>query len=267
MKLLSAPASRGMQWLRGGFRVFMKQPLAYSAVFFTAQVGLSVLAVVPVVGGVIAVILLPAITAGYVRATQVVLAEGIPTPSVLLEGLRRPHVVSMLLLGVAYLLIGGLAMGLAHLLDPDFVTRMQQWMQSSSQPGASVPPPDGLASGALLRMGLLLPVALLFWHAPVILVRAGRGVARAVFASALACWRNLGAFLAYGLGWCALLFAVGTLMGLVATLLGQPQLGMLAMFPAFLMFATAFYASLHFTVADCIDFEDDAAATASHDAG
>jgi hypothetical protein len=270
MKLMSVPASRGVQWLRSGFRVFMKQPLAYSAVFFTAQVGLLLISVIPVLGGIVAVVLLPAISAGYVRATQIVLADGTPTPAVLGDALRQPRTLPMLLLGAAYLLAGGLMMGLAHLLDPDFWTQMQQWMQASSQLGGSgtstpaqqPPPPEGMIAGALLRLGLFVPVVLLFWHAPVIVARAGGGVARAVFASALACWRNLAAFFLYGLAWCVLLFVVGAFMGLVAGAIGQPQLGVLATFPIGLMFATAFYASLHFTVADCIDFDDDAVAAA-----
>jgi len=82
-------------------------------------------------------------------------------------------------------------------------------------------------------------------------------VAQALFSSTLACWRNRGAFIVYGLSGMLILVVFGVLAGGLLALLGMPGLVSLAAVPAGLMFSTAFYVSLLFTYQGC--FGDDAA--------
>ena len=97
-----------------------------------------------------------------------------------------------------------------------------------------------------------------FWHAPALVWWQGQGVAKALFSSTLACWRNRSAFLVYGLAWALTIVLFGVVAGSIFALLGAPQMVPLAAIPAGLMFSTAFYVSLFFTYRGC--FGDDAAA-------
>jgi hypothetical protein len=129
-----------------------------------------------------------------------------------------------------------------------------------SQPGVSeeqaLTALDAVRAGMLMRGAMLMPVALLFWHAPVIVHRIGGSAARALFASALASWRNLGAFVVYGLTWLVADLLLSGSIGVLASATGQPQLIMMLVLPAAIVFAAAFYASLHASVHACIEFDE-----------
>ena len=95
----------------------------------------------------------------------------------------------------------------------------------------------------------------MWWH--------GQGVPQALFSSTLACWRNKGAFLLYGLAWASTVGLFGIAAGTLFALLGAPQLIGLAAVPAGLMFSTAFYISLYYSFADCFAQSGDEPSIAS----
>src|SRR4051812_49398724 len=104
MKLNIVPAATGFQWVKLGFRTFLKQPLALAAlVFLYATLGLALL-VLPFVGPVLACALVPVATLGLMAATRVAQESAFPMPTVLFTGLRasRERVRSMLALGALY---------------------------------------------------------------------------------------------------------------------------------------------------------------------
>ena len=61
MRLLTVPASRGVLWVRSGFRVFFGRPLAFAALFASFLFGAMLLLLVPVIGTLL--LSLPAATA------------------------------------------------------------------------------------------------------------------------------------------------------------------------------------------------------------
>ena len=263
MKLLTVPAARGFAWVRAGFRVFAMQPLACCAMFGVFMFSLIVLASFPYIGMLVAFALLPAATVGFVLGTEEILAGRVPTPTLLIKALRGPRerTITLVQMGLVYGVAGFALQVLADWLNPAFNDQFGDLMNSTGVGGGtagdamSAADATGLESGMLLRMVLPVPLALLFWHAPVIVYREGGGLVRALFASAVACWRNLGAFVVYGLSWGALISAASLLIVVVFTLLGQPRLSVIAVVPLVLAFSAGFYASLHFTIADCISFD------------
>jgi hypothetical protein len=281
MKLLTVPAARGVHWMRGGFRVFMKQPLAFTALFMAFLFAVLVLLSLPGFGGLLGLVLMPAATVGFVLASETIEAGRTPSPAVLAAGLRGPRArrVAMLQVGVAYALCAFVAAWLADVIDAgfyeglaDYHRRMAEFMAQADAARATPPDPaqpappgptelqppgDELMGGLLLRLLLPIPLTLVFWHAPVIVYRTGVGAAKAVFASALACWRNRAAFAVYGLSWVVLLMLSGLLTLALLSLVGQQRFAVVLSIPAVLMFSTAFYASLYFTVVDCFDFGED----------
>jgi hypothetical protein len=296
MKLLTVPAARGVHWMRGGFRVFMKQPLAFTALFMAFLFAVMVLLSLPSFGGLLGLVLMPAATVGFVLASETIEAGRTPSPAVLVAGLRGPRArrVAMLQVGLAYALCAFVTAWLADVIDGGFYERMADYhrrmaeflaqadaartappgigvltvegdaarataVPDPAQPGPAEmqPPSDELVGGLLLRLLLPIPLTLVFWHAPVIVYRTGVGAAKAVFASAVACWRNLPAFAVYGLSWVVLLMLSGLLTLALLSLVGQQRFAVVLSIPAVLMFSTAFYASLYFTVVDCFDFGAD----------
>ena len=59
MKLKSVKARQGAQWLRSGFLVFFRRPLAFTALFAAFLFAAFILLWVPAVGGVLLLMSLP----------------------------------------------------------------------------------------------------------------------------------------------------------------------------------------------------------------
>ena len=251
MKLRLVPARQGAAWVRQGFRIFFRQPLAYTALFFLFLFAAFVTASLPVVGVPVLLTLLPAVTLGFMIATQKTVSGGMPLPGVFLVPFRREQgrVRAQLQLGAAYAVLSILVMLLADALDGGSMEALHEAMGN----GEDRPPVDeaALQWSLLLRFALALPVSLLFWHAPALIHWGGTAPMQSVFYSAVACWRNRGAFAVYFLSWAGVVALFAVALTLVMLLFGLPQLAALAAMPAALMFTTVFYASLYFTFVDC----------------
>ena len=77
-----------------------------------------------------------------------------------------------------------------------------------------------------LSMLLYLPLSLLFWHAPGLVHWHGVPPVKALFFSIVACMRNFGAFLVYGLGWLGVFLLGGLVVSIVSALLAVAGLGL-----------------------------------------
>ncbi|WP_157991481.1 BPSS1780 family membrane protein [Caldimonas tepidiphila] len=259
MKLRLVPPRQGVQWVRQGFRVYFRQPLAYTALFFLFLFGAFLLASLPLVGMPVLLMLLPAVTQGFMIATQKTVSGGMPLPGVFVVPFKRDkgRARAQLQLGLAYTAISVLVMFLADALDGGSLEALQESIGNGESGGTAQPQAPAMEFGLLLRFALALPVSLLFWHAPALIHWGGASPLQSIFYSAIACWRNLGAFAVYFFAWIGVIGLFTILLTLTMSLLGQPQLAAVAAMPAALMFSTVFYASLYFTFVDC--FEQDPA--------
>lgn len=254
MKLRLVGASRGALWVRQGFRVFFRQPLAFTALFFLFMFAAFVVVTLPWVGGLAMLAMLPVVTLGFMIATRESLLGRFPLPGVFIAPFRhgREHTRSLLILGVAYALASLAVMSLADWLDGGSVSALQESMARGEATREMMDDPR-VQSGLMLRLVLTVPLSLLFWHAPALIHWGGATPAKAVFFSVVACWRNKWAFLVYALTWSVIVGLFGVVATLFFSLLSAPQLVSLAAFPAALMFSTVFYVSLYFTFVDCFE--------------
>ena len=82
MKLNVVNARTGSKWVRQGIRVFWKQPIAMSGLFFLFMAIMSLSALLPIVGSFIALALLPAATLGLMAASREVDLGKFPMPTI-----------------------------------------------------------------------------------------------------------------------------------------------------------------------------------------
>jgi hypothetical protein len=257
MKLRSAPALEGFVWMRSGVRLVLSQPLGLAALLGVMVFGLGLLLMLPWVGPLLVSVMLPALSAGWVHTSEQVLAGARPSPSLLLAPLRLPQRKALLQLGGLHALAVMLMLVLADLIDPG-LGDMWEMLHAANDDESTASAMQALRGGLVLRLAMLTPVALLFWHAPVLVHREGSGVAKALFASTLASVRNVGAFFVYGLSWLLADLLLSATLGLLLGALGLPQLALMIAVPVAMLFSAAFYASLHASVHGCIDFGDTA---------
>jgi hypothetical protein len=245
VKLNIVPARTGVQWVKLGVQTFFKQPLALAGLFFMYMAAVLVLTQLPVIGVLLGGMMVPAATLGLMAATEEATKGRFPMPSVLLSAFRagRQRVRAMLVLGVAYTVASMLVTALAGLLAGNPAP-----IPSPPAGGAETAP--AMDAGVLVALVLHVPLFVLFWHAPALVHWHGVSPGKSLFFSAVACMRNLGAFLMYGATWAGVFLAVAFVMGTLGLMLGGNAVARSVMMPVALLMAAMFSTSIYFTFRD-----------------
>jgi hypothetical protein len=262
LKILDASARDGAAWVSRAFALFLKKPLAFSALFALFLFAALVLLVLPYIGPLLLLMALPLLGLGYMIAARSALAGGPVHAGQLLEPLRGGSDTALarrkqlLLLCGLYAACTALVMLASDALDGGAFERLQILLASARDAAKQkeldeLLADSGLLQGLLLRLGGTALLSIPFWHAPPLVWWQGQGVAQSLFSSTLACWRNRAAFLVYGLAWTLTIVIFSLFAGGAFALLGAPQLVPLAAVPAGLIFSTAFYVSLLFSFEGC----------------
>lgn len=256
MKLNIVPARTGLIWVRLGIQTFWRQPLAMSGLFFMFMAMLSVVTVVPLIGVVLALVLLPAATLGLMVGTEQASQGKFPMPSVLISGFRTgaQRMRAMLVLGALYA-TGFLGlMGLSALIDGGQFASLyliggkiteEVVMQGSFQ------------AAMWVAMALHTLLSLLFWHAPALVHWHGVPPVKSLFFSAMASYKNFGAFAVFGATWAGLLMLAAIVVSLIASLLASPALAVMLLLPVALVIMAMFFSSIYFTFRDSFTATDD----------
>jgi hypothetical protein len=244
MKLNVVPPRTGLAWVKLGVRTFLRQPLALAGLFFMYMAVVLVISFIPVVGPLVGGMLVPAATLGLMAATAEAATGKFPMPTVLISAFRagRQQARSMLVLGLVYAAGSLLATGLGSLV------------------GDPTPAPSGeprLDISMLVTLLLHAPLFLMFWHAPALVHWHGVTPAKSLFFSTVACWRNMGAMLVYGMAWMGVFLAVGIVLTLLGAMAGGATAARAVMMPAALLMAAMFSTSIWFTFRDSFAADPD----------
>jgi len=261
MRLKTVPARQGAVWVRQGFRAFFQRPMAFAALFAAFMFVVFVLALLPYIGSLLLLALLPLVSLAFMLATRVAIGGGLPTPQVFIAPLRAeaPRVRSMLWLGLTYAVATFVVIWLSESVDGGAFEALMNALpaaQTAPDTVAEKLAAPGLAWGLILRFGLAGLLSVPFWHAPALVFWDGQRCPQALFSSTLACWRNRGAFVVYSLTWFALIVTFGLVGSMLFAAIGSPQLFAVAGVPISLLITTVFYTSLYFTFADCFSADE-----------
>lgn len=254
MKLKLVKASQGLVWVRQGLLVCRQQPLGYIGLLgLFATLSFVMVMALDEAGAILLLMAAPVMWMGFMLATRRVMTGERITPDVLIEAVRRPDTPrrEFALLGAAYVLAFLIARTLAQWLGPD-PAALDELVKNSKDTAELMANPM-MQQSLLTSMLMVLPVSLLFWHTPALVLWTHAKVGKAVFFSAVATWRNIGAFAVYGLCWAGLFIAVASVASFVAVLLPVPVLANALVMAAIMWVVAAFYASLYFTVVDCFE--------------
>ena len=261
MKLNIVPARRGVQWFKLGVRTFFKQPLALSGLFFMFMAGMSLLTLVPVIGNVLALALLPGATLGLMAATEETTKGKFPMPTVLLSAFRagRQQLRAMGILGLLYALGFLLVLAISATVDGGKFAHL--YLIGGTMTEDTLREAD-FESAVMLAMVLYVPLSLLFWHAPALVYWHGVSPVKSLFFSMVACARNFWAFTVYSLVWLGAFIAMGMVVAIVAALIDSPEAISGIMFPLAMLMAAMFFTSIFFSFRDCFDASEDSAPAA-----
>ncbi len=249
MKLNIVPPRTGITWVKLGFKTFLQQPLAMSGLFFMFMALLSVASMLPFIGAVVALALLPAATLGLMAATQEATKGKFPMPSILISAFRagKQRLNAMMILGAIYA-AGFLAiMAVVSLIDGGQFAKI--YLMGSKITEELVMQPD-FQIAMWITLAFYLPLSLAFWHAPALVHWHGMTPVKSLFFSFMACYKNMGAFTVYGLAWMGVFIVSILAVTLLAALLGSPAFAGAALFPIALVIFAMFFTSVYFTFRD-----------------
>lgn len=256
MKLNIVPARSGIQWVRDGVRIFFKQPLAITGLFFMFIVCISLVAVIPFIGGVLALVLVPAATVGLMAAAREAEAGRFPMPLTLAVAFRQgpQRTRAMLWLGALYAIGVLIVIGISALIDGGQFAQL--YVNGGGVTSEMVTDPS-FRTAMWVSTLLYLPLSLAFWHAPALVHWHEVSPIKSLFFSVVAVLRNAGAFLLYGLMWMAMSMLGGLALLLLTALTGIGSIASFGLMPVAIMIAAMFFSSLWFTFRDSFSAEDE----------
>ncbi|HEY0295830.1 MAG TPA: BPSS1780 family membrane protein [Bordetella sp.] len=215
MQAASLPATSGWQWIRAGLQLFRKQPLAMFTWAMVISLFVVFAALTLPIGALLLPLLMPVITVMTLAACKHVEAGRIMLPSMWPKPLLRPGVFrKLMLMGLLYTAFC-IAAELVAVLP--FADDVMDGMSVASTAQDLAPLMMAMRKPMLVFVALYVPIAALFWHAPVLVAWHGVRLMQSLFFSIVACWRCKWAFLVYGVAWALIFMFIDLIAGLLVT--------------------------------------------------
>lgn len=260
MQLIEVPAKTGYVWFRQGIWLFRRNPLAFLTLIFTYLLTMTLLSAIPVVGGVLPLILVPGVAVGFMAACRDTIVGKPVLPTILIDGFRAygPTATKRLFtLGGFYVLAMLLVLAASALVDGGTLLQMMTiggTMDADTFANSNAP------LALLASMALYVPVAMLFWFAPVLTAWHDVPPVKAMFFSVVSCWRNKGAFVVYGALWMSVSVVVSLGLSLLTHALGAGDYALALLTPALILVMTMLYCSFYATYRGCFGVQEQQAA-------
>jgi hypothetical protein len=242
MVIRTLPASAGLTWLRDALALYRRQPFAFTALVILYTMTVSLLAYVPIIGLPLAAVLIPFGTIGLTLAGREAERGTMPMPALMVQPFREPQQRKALArLGFVN---AALVLVLVLLVSIFAADDLANWNIVEGKVDAESArqnfPWDAIAAAAVLYV----PILMLTWFAPYLVAWHGYSIAKAMFFSFFACWRNRWPFLTLA----AAIFALSMGVIFVSTQLLQalgvsPQTASMLFAPVVLVLVSIGYAT------------------------
>ena len=250
MQALNRPARHGFLWLRASFGLVRRKPAALMAIVSAYWFVVLFLSSIPLLGSILASLIMPALSVGVMNACRQTEAGETPRLDALISAFRNNPTQAHLLiaLGALYLALSILVLYLTTLVDGGILMRMLTGGQVSTDDLLS---PE-FQTATQLALGLMAPVLMAWWYAPLLVSWHGLSIGKALVFSFIASWRNWKAFLVYGVS--LFLFSLPLLylaaLALMSAAVGEHSGAQILFMFAILILAPVYFASFYFTYRD-----------------
>lgn len=235
MQANSLPAARGWYWFTGGLRLWQRSPGFIGLSAMLAFLLSGVVGSVPWIGSLLICLVGPFFDVFLLRVCHVVSLGGRLEPRELvasfardLRANARSRVFGLLVLGAVTFVGLMVARGITTLIGGEAIAQVQAASEaataivsSASAPSASSDPiaavtPVVLAPKVMLAFVFNLlcisVLSVIMWVAPALTAFADVPPIKSLFFSIIACWRNKGAFMVFGLSLACMSLPLSLLM-------------------------------------------------------
>lgn len=236
------PASTGWLWIKQGFGLFRQQPGGLTSLAMLYAMLNLVLSIVPFIGQLAAIVLIPAFSVAFMQACADVEQGKRVLPALLLSGFRKPAFPKLLAVGLLYVSAAALAIGLASLASDGMLVKLLTGKIAHDAPEAR---DANLGSALLLIMAIGLPAAMAFCFAAPLIYFQNMGVGKSIFFSFFGVLRAFKTFVVFAISQFGLMLLLSQIVGLIfgrsPTLFVMVMQIVLVLFSV--LFHCAFYAS------------------------
>jgi hypothetical protein len=237
------PALTGWLWLKQGFALFRKQPAEMSTLFMGYMFLMLVLGMIPVLGQLLPLMLVPIFSLGFLQACANIEQGKRVFPNLLLTGFRSPARNRLLQLGGLYLLAAIIAVAASSLIDGGVFWRA---MSGQMDLDTNAVRDSNMSLAMLFAAALYTPAAMAFWYAAPLIAWHQMGVVKAIFYSFFAVYRQGRAFLVYGLAWVAVGILLPVAVSLVTALLFEKAIiTIMVLLPLSIVLSVIMYCSFY----------------------
>lgn len=232
---------RGASWLAEGWAMFRISPLGWLALVFAYWLVMTLASVLPLVGVVLASVLVPPFTVGFMAAARSASRRGPVELALLFDGFRS-GLAGQLVLGAIYFACLAAILGASSLADGGALAR---WMLTGERPADEVLQSPAFFGALALAAALYVPVMMMYWFAPPLAAWRSVAPAKALFFSFFACVMNWRAFLAYGAVTALVALGVPLAVLSVLVLAGLRVAALSLVFPIILVLLPTLFASFY----------------------
>lgn len=229
--------------------------MIFIVLFFAYLFAMRLISLPPVVGSAILLVLIPGVSVGFLAASRDVLQGKTAYPTVLVSGFREHGttvIKRLLVLGVVYLVAIIAVFAVSALADGGMLAQLVLFGNGPSDDALSNGSPD---AAVLLSLVAYIPVAMLFWFAPVLVAWHDVPPMQALFFSWVACWRNKAAFVVYAVLWGALTMTVSLVLTLILQVVGAGATALVVLMPISAVLTAVVYCSFYATYRGCFDLD------------
>lgn len=255
MRIARRPATRGFYWLSEGIRLLRRQPIGLLALTFLALMLMYLPTVLPAIGPLVSMALVPALYVGLMTAMQTAERGQMPSPTMLFAAFRAqngklwPRLLTLGLINAVATITVLAFSSLFFSTDIGSMTMDESTAEIERDPSAFVTP-------ALVFIALYTPVQMAFWYAPLFVAWHDQPIGKSLFFSLAAVWRNKWSFVTMLMGLLGGLFALMFALRIVVTALGLSPAGVSVLLsPLSLVALAALYCTFWVTYRDVVDVD------------
>jgi hypothetical protein len=250
MLIKTVELKEGYVWIRQGFWLFKQNPFTFLMLVFLYIFLVQLSMFIPLIGIIAMMILTPAISVGFMSACQMIIRKERVTPAIYLSAFKDYGAkvrANIFKLGSIYAVM----VFVLSLIATQFVDFEKLIPLLTEQKLSSATMIKELYMAMIVGGCLYLPIAMLMWFSPMLVVYQNMSVSKALFGSWMACWMNRGAFLVYASIWAVILIATPMFLGTLFDALDLNEYASFFITPVSMAAITVLYCSFFATWKGC----------------
>ena len=224
----------GRDWLLHGYDIFKKQPLIWILTLLAYWTAMFLFGLIPIVGLIVSLVISPGLAFGFICLAKAVDQNQVVPPRIIISGFTGSKKFDLILLGFYYcgslFLIFILIMLLNDKSVIDLVNNPDLQINSRTQSG-------NLFNIKVMTVIILyIPIQMIFWFAPQLVVWGNLNSIKAMFYSFFAVLLNWKSFLTYLLTWGIVMLCISIFITLLISLFKIDQGSLFVLFLPIILF-------------------------------